>query len=166
MEVIINYLRPGKGTARYIEGLVDSDATRIKTLSMVPGDFGRKWCEEVWWQNGCVAHGVVVGSVMKFLFYKEWFTVMQLIGINGDNLGYYLDIATPLRKVDGEFQLTDLFLDLWVWPDGKFMELDRDEFEEGFRMGLLTPYQYKKANQIFNKLKRLIMALKFVQLLD
>lgn len=34
-------------------------------------------------------------------------------------------------------------------PDGMFLELDRDEFEEGVRQGLLTPYQHQKANQVF-----------------
>jgi len=165
MKVIINYFRPGKGVTRYIEELTDSDVVRIKTFNIVPVDFSQKWCEEVWWQNGCVPRGVLVGSVMKILFYKEWFTVMQLLGINGEPLGYYMDIATPLRKVDGEFRLTDLFLDLWVWPDGRLLELDRDEYEEGFRNGLVTPYQYKKAGQVIKNLKRLVIASEFGQFL-
>jgi predicted RNA-binding protein associated with RNAse of E/G family len=79
---------------------------------------------------------------------------MQLIGIDSDHLGYYVDVHTPMRKVGGEYYLTDLFLDLWIAPDGKFIELDQDEFEQGFQMGLLTSYQYKKANHVFEKLKR------------
>jgi predicted RNA-binding protein associated with RNAse of E/G family len=78
---------------------------------------------------------------------------MQLIGVDNDHLGYYVDIDTPMRKVGSEYYLTDLFLDLWIAPDGKYIELDQDEFEQGFRMGLLTSYQFKKANHVFEKLK-------------
>ncbi len=43
---------------------------------------------------------------------------MQLVGIDGVTLGYYVDITTPLRNRGAEYTLTDLFLDLWVTPDG------------------------------------------------
>ena len=153
MEVIINYLRPGKGISRYIEPLVDDDQMRIKTYSHLPPAFSQKWCEDVWWQNGCILPGILIGSVVKYLFYKEWFSVMQLLAQDGNHLGYYVDVDTPIRKISGEYHLTDLFLDLWIAPDGKFIELNRDEFEEGFRKCLLTSYQYNKANQVFEILK-------------
>jgi predicted RNA-binding protein associated with RNAse of E/G family len=78
---------------------------------------------------------------------------MQLLAQDGNHLGYYVDIDTPIHISNGEYHLTDLFLDLWIAPDGKYIELDRDEFEEGFRKGLLTSRQYKKANQVFEALK-------------
>lgn len=112
MEVIINYSRLGKSITRYVEGLVDDDPVRIKALNHVPLVFSQKWCEEVWWQNGSIPHGVLIGSVMKTLFYREWFSVMQLLAPDGEHLGYYVDINTPVRKSRGEYYLTDLFLDL------------------------------------------------------
>jgi len=144
MEVIINYLRPGKGISRYIEPLVDEYQMRIKTCNHLPPAFSQKWCEDVWWQNVCILPGILIGSVVKYLFYKEWFSVMQLFAQDGNHLGYYAEVDTPIRKLNGEYHLTDLFLNLWIAPDGKFIELDRDEFEEGFRKCLLTSYQYKK----------------------
>ena len=153
MDIVINFSRPGKGITRYVERLVDSDPVRMKTLNHVPIEFRQKWCEEIWWQNGCLPHGILIGSVMKYLYYKEWLSVMQLLAIDGDHLGYYVDIDTPMLKIDREYYLTDLFLDLWIPPDGKFTELDRDEFEQGVRMGLLAPYQIKKASQVFENLK-------------
>jgi hypothetical protein len=154
MEVTINFSRPGKGVTRYIEGMVNDDPIRLKTIFYLPVEFSQKWSEEVWWQNGCIPRGILIGSVMKYLFYREWFSVMQLVGIDGEHLGYYVDVDTPMRMIGGEYYLTDLFLDLWIAPDGRFIELDQDEFEQGFRKGLLTHYQYKKARQVFEKLKR------------
>lgn len=95
-------------------------------------------------RNGVKMPGILIGSVVKYLFYKEWFSVMQLFAQDGNHLGYYAEVDTPIRKLNGEYHLTDLFLNLWIAPDGKFIELDRDEFEEGFRKCLLTSYQYKK----------------------
>jgi predicted RNA-binding protein associated with RNAse of E/G family len=79
---------------------------------------------------------------MKYWFYMEWFSNFLMVRMYGETLGYYLDLHTLLRKEDGEYTLTDLFLDLWVTPDGYYFELDREEFEQGFRKGLITSYQY------------------------
>jgi predicted RNA-binding protein associated with RNAse of E/G family len=96
------------------------------------------WCEENWWRNGYVPRGILVSSVVKFLFYKEWFSVMQLVGIDGDHLGYYVDVDTPIQKDHGEYFLTDLLLDLWIFPNGRYIELDRSEFENSLKSRLIT----------------------------
>jgi Protein of unknown function (DUF402) len=166
MQLIINFSRPGKGITRYIEGLVDENRVRIKTRNHIAPEFSRKWCEEVWWHNDCVLPGILIDSVMKYLFFNQWFSIMQLIGIKNDLLGYYVDVHTPIRKIDEEYYLTDLFLDLWIAPDGKCRELDRDEFEQGYQEGLITTYQYKKACQIFTKLKREVTTGKFYRRID
>jgi hypothetical protein len=153
MDIIINFSRPGKINSRYVEGLVDKNPVRLKTLNYIPADTSLKWCEENWWQNGYIPRGVLISSEMKYLFFKDWFSVMQLFGESGDTLGYYVDVITPIRKVGGEYYLTDLFLDMWIAPGGNYTELDRDEFEGSFQSHLITPFQYKKANQVIEMLK-------------
>lgn len=154
MEVVINFLRPGKGTTRYIEGLVDEDPTRIKTLTRLPSEVSRRWCEENWWQNGFISEGTLVEAVVKYLYFRKWYSVMQVLGADGRHLGYYVDIDTPIHRVGNEVYLTDLFLDLWIAPDGSFIELDREEFEEGFQSKLITSYQVRKANQTLKMIVR------------
>ncbi|OGN93932.1 MAG: hypothetical protein A2Y88_06510 [Chloroflexi bacterium RBG_13_48_10] len=163
MDAIINFTRPGKGVMHYVEGLVDDNSIRLKTLTCLSPGFSKKWCEDVWWQNGLIPPGILIGSVVKFLFYKEWFSVMQLVGTYENHLGYYVDLDTPMQKVGNEYFLTDLFLDLWIGPDGEFRELDRDEFEQGFKIGLLTPNQYKQTNRVCESLKREITSGEFFQ---
>ncbi len=163
MDAIINFTRPGKGVMHYVEGLVEDNSIRLKTLTCLSPGFSQKWCENVWWHNGLIPPGILVGSVVKFLFYKEWFSVMQLVGTNENHLGYYVDLDTPMRKVGDEYFLTDLFLDLWIGPDGEFRELDRDEFEHGFKIGVLTPNQYKQTNRVCESLKREITSGEFFQ---
>ena len=165
-EVIINFARPGKGIMRYIEGLVDENAIRIETLNQVPPDSSLQWCEEVWWPNGLIPHGTLIGSVRKYLFKKEWFSIMELLDTSGDHLGFYVDIDTPLRKSGAELYLTDLFLDLWIRPDGTFVELDRDEFEKAYQVGLLTTHDYKKAQQVLNQFVDMIVNGDYLRLMD
>ena len=166
MDIIINYSRPGKGIKRYVEGLVEENRLRIKTLKLVAADVSRQWCEEFWWCKGYIPRSVLIGSEMKFLFYREWFCAMQLLGIDGEPLGCYVDIATPVRKHRGEYFITDLYLDFWITPDGRFYELDQDEFEQGYRNGMLSPYQYRKAGQVFKKIRQSIIASGFLQILQ
>ena len=166
MDVIINCSRPGKGITRYIERLVDDNARRVKTINFLPPEFSRQWCEEVWWQNGCVPYGFLVGSVRKYLYKKEWFSIMELLDTPGNRLGFYIDIYTPMRENGGELYLTDLFLDLWVGPDGSFFELDRDEFEQAYQARTLSYQHYKKAQQVHNNLKQIIVSGEYLHFLE
>jgi hypothetical protein len=166
MNIVINFMRPGKGMTQYIEGLVDDNCIRLKTHTQVSADFSLKWCQENWWWNGYIPRGRLISSVVKYLFYREWYSVMQLIGVDGDHLGYYVDIDTPMRKVGGEYYLTDLFLDLWIATERTFIELDREEFEASFLSGLITPYQYRKANRVIEMLKDKVIHGDFFQLLS
>ena len=44
--------------------------------------------------------------------------------------------------------IVDLFLDLWIAPDGRFEVLDEDEFEEAAARGVLTEQQTDHARSI------------------
>jgi hypothetical protein len=46
---------------------------------------------------------------------------------------------------------TDLFLDMWVAPDGKYMILDEDEFEEAISLGHLTSEQINHARRVLQE---------------
>jgi hypothetical protein len=152
MAVIINFNRPGKGITRYVEGLVDDNPIRLKTISDLSPEFSKRWCEENWWQNGYLPQGTLVGSVVKYLFYREWYSVMQLVGATGETLGYYVDIDTPLLHNEGEYYLTDLFLDLWIDREGMYIELDRDEFDQAYQGGLISTEQHKQADQVLRRI--------------
>jgi predicted RNA-binding protein associated with RNAse of E/G family len=91
---------------------------------------------------------------VKYLYFRKWYSVMQVLGADGRHLGYYVDIDTPIHRVGNEVYLTDLFLDLWIAPDGSFIELDRQELEEGFQSKLITSYQVRKANQTLKMIVR------------
>jgi len=74
--------------------------------------------------------------------------------LDGALLGQYSDIGEPVAQVSPiEFQMTDLFLDIWLFPDGKLVELDWDEFEEAIEKQVIT---FAQANLARNTMKRLV----------
>ncbi len=90
---------------------------------------------------------------------------MQLLGPQDALLGYYVDVDTPVERSGGEYYLTDLFLDLWIGPDGQTIERDREEFEQAYRMELISPRQYQIANLVMQDLMRNVANGKFIQML-
>jgi predicted RNA-binding protein associated with RNAse of E/G family len=95
----------------------------------------------------------MIGSVEKHLFYDEYFTIMKICDTEGQLLGYYSDVATPLQKTNDEYSLSDLILDVWIYPNSTILELDRDEFEEAISKGLLSIEQQTKAEEVLERLK-------------
>ncbi len=138
MNVTIHCARIGKPTRIFTEGLIEDDGVRLRTSSIVPPLFRKKWSAQ-WREQGLISARKTITVVRKFLFYREHFTIMQVRGAQGELLGHYCDIATPLQKINGLYHLTDLILDLWVYPDNRVRELDWDEFERAARRGLLAP---------------------------
>jgi predicted RNA-binding protein associated with RNAse of E/G family len=50
------------------------------------------------------------------------------------------------------FEITDLFLDLWINPDGTYEIQDEDEFEDAVRDGAIDAELEKKAWNVLNAL--------------
>ncbi|MXY27110.1 DUF402 domain-containing protein, partial [Candidatus Poribacteria bacterium] len=72
--------------------------------------------------------------------------------------GYYCDIMKPVKRtVDATgklncFEITDLFLDLWVNPDGTYEIQDEDEFEEAVQGGAIDAELERKAWEVMKTL--------------
>jgi predicted RNA-binding protein associated with RNAse of E/G family len=145
MKAVIHFSRIGKGESLYVEELIRDDGVRLDTRSVLPPEARDVWRKSAWQKLGILADGPVVREVRKHHFYHEWFDIIELLDDQGGLLGYYCDVITPLRKVDGEYYLLDLLLDLWIFPDHRTIELDWDEFQEAARLQRITPEQQQKA---------------------
>lgn len=59
----------------------------------------------------------------------RWYNIFEIHDRDNQELkGYYCNISSPAQFMDGRIEYTDLFLDLWVSPDGIQTLLDEDEF--------------------------------------
>lgn len=138
MQVQIHYHRPLEGTTIYTEDFVSDDGRRLQTFVDLPEVHRRSISTELW-AMGVLPRPQVVATIRKFYFYTEPFDVLEFRYETGELAGYYSDVALPLTRPNGEYHITDLFLDIWVFPDGAVRELDWDEFEAACRAGALSP---------------------------
>ena len=97
-------------------------------------------------------------AVVWFVFTGLWYDVGKVYNLNNEWTGYYCDIMKPVkRSVDAAgklncFEITDLFLDLWVNPDGTYEIQDEDEFEEAVQGGVIDAELERKAWEVLNTL--------------
>jgi predicted RNA-binding protein associated with RNAse of E/G family len=139
------------------EGLLSDDGIEVRTHTELDPEASRKF-SSVWHGADLIPSNQFVKNIRKILFYDECFAIMQLLDEEMRPLGCYVDIATPIQKIDSIYHFTDLFLDLWIAPDGSFQELDIGEFEKAIVDGFVSSEWETRARQTFDRLKSEILA--------
>ena len=97
-------------------------------------------------------------AVVWFVFTGLWYDVGKVYNLNNEWTGYYCDIMKPVkRRVDASdkldcFEITDLFLDLWINPDGTYQIQDEDEFEEAIQKGVIGSELESSARDVLTAL--------------
>jgi predicted RNA-binding protein associated with RNAse of E/G family len=152
MRVKINYRRPGKGTSIYLEDLVTDDGRQLLTHTVLTPAESAEMTLAVR-RSGLIGPGDTIVAVRKHYFYSEYFDLLEFFGPKGEVVGYYSDITTPLARQDGEYVITDLFLDVWLTPGHPVIELDEDEFAAAVDAGLLSAEEQTGARQAFDRLR-------------
>ena len=97
-------------------------------------------------------------AVVWFVFTGLWYDVGKVYNLNNKWTGYYCDIMKPVnRSIDtagklDSFEITDLFLDLWINPDGTYEIQDEDEFEDAIQNGAIDARLESKARDTLSAL--------------
>lgn len=77
-------------------------------------------------------HGITLQENDRFLerYYEDrWYNLFEIHDRDNDALkGWYCNVTTPAEFSDGEIAYIDLALDVLVYPNGKYLILDEDEF--------------------------------------
>jgi predicted RNA-binding protein associated with RNAse of E/G family len=121
--VRINYRRP-PGHLQVFEQRLVHDAPDVKvTLA-----------ENMPYEPPMRIEGDVVlelgSDVVWFTFPGAWHDVGRFHRADGTFTGLYANILTPPTFHGTGWDTTDLFLDVWMAPDGTVMLLDEDELDE------------------------------------
>jgi hypothetical protein len=78
-------------------------------------------------------HGIVLAKGDRFLekYYRDrWYNIFEINDrVSNELKGWYCNVARPAVISDGWISYVDLALDLLVYPDGRQLVLDQDEFE-------------------------------------
>ena len=73
---------------------------------------------------------------VEYYYPGRAFAIWQVQRPDGTVKGWYCNISTPLVEQDDILRFNDLLLDVVAYPDGRYMVLDRDEFEAAHVAGL------------------------------
>jgi len=152
--VRIEYIRPGKEITQYEEDFVSQDDICLRTYKSLPDDIVEHLSRALHTQ-GLIAADQRAAIITKTYFFAEPFDLLEFRERDRTLIGYYSDIGEPVLKLGpGRFQMTDLFLDTWLHPNGQLIELDWDEFEEALEKKVITPAQAELARQTMQRLIR------------
>jgi len=100
-------LARGQGWIR-VEGVFDRDDVVLHDWSVRRGD-----------------------RMVEQFFDNRWYNVFAVHeGLSGELRGWYCNVTRPARLEAGDVYAEDLALDLVVFPDGRSLVLDEDEFAE------------------------------------
>jgi uncharacterized protein len=79
-------------------------------------------------------HGIVLRHGDRFIetyFADRWYNIYEIHDVQTGTLkGWYCNVARPAEIGDERVAYVDLALDLCVYPDGRQLVLDEDEFAE------------------------------------
>lgn len=91
-------------------------------------------------------------NVIWFVFTGLWYDIGKVYNLNNEWTGYYCDIILPVERTPDKFEIVDLFLDLWISPDGTYEIQDEDEFEIALENGIIDTELAEKARIALNNL--------------
>jgi uncharacterized protein len=66
----------------------------------------------------------------EYYYFDRWYNVFQIYSAAGELKGWYCNVTAPAQVADRELTFVDLALDLFVYPDRRFLVLDQEEFDE------------------------------------
>ncbi|AEK72257.1 hypothetical protein GQS_01775 [Thermococcus sp. 4557] len=96
--------------------------------------------------------------MLYFAFVGENYDILKVYDENGKFKGLYIDVLAYTRREGNTLEMLDLFLDIFVFPDGEAFLIDEDELEMALNYGLIdrktSDLAYRVAREILEKLKR------------
>ena len=146
--VRINYLRPPDRREVFIQRLLlDLPEVKVTLAEAVPFNPPIEILGKVALEAG--------SDAVWFTFPGRWHDIGRFHRANDVFTGIYANILTPpVIQPNGEWETTDLFLDVWVDPKGHLSVLDADQLSEAETNGWVSPDQAERARDEVEWIKR------------
>lgn len=85
-------------------------------------------------RDDMLVHGLTFGRNDRFveIYYSDrWYNIYEIHDRDDDHVkGWYCNVSRPAEFSPGQIAYVDLALDLLVYPDGRQLVLDEDEFAD------------------------------------
>lgn len=91
----------------------------------------------------------------SYTFFKEGWKISKFLNENKELICWYCDIIEANIEND-EYTLTDLLVDIKIYPNGEYEVLDMDELDEAVSHGLISEDKKEEALEKLNKLLEII----------
>ena len=65
---------------------------------------------------------------IEYYYTDRWYNIFDIANVQGVRKGWYCNIAEPAILFADRIEQVDLFLDVWVSPEGETLILDEAEF--------------------------------------
>jgi predicted RNA-binding protein associated with RNAse of E/G family len=138
----IHYLRPPEEVRIYRQRLIHDDGRVKVTLARdLPFDPPLRIQDRIALESG--------SDAVWFTFPGAWHDIGRFHRADGTFTGIYANILTPcVFQPGGDWETTDLFLDLWMPAEGgPAVILDEGELEEALAAGQLDPALAQRARE-------------------
>lgn len=153
-EFTLVYCRPPDRVSRIPTRVLSVDSTTVRWLNELAPREALRFDGEVVMDRG--------GWAVWFVGNGASYDLGKVYSADGRHTGYYVDVLEPVRWQGDDLAtiepLTDLFLDLWVAPDGRWQILDEPEFQEAEERGWITQQQAAHARRTLEQLVELAQA--------
>lgn len=138
--VLVRVIRPHGETFDYEQELVEDRGDLVITRFDFT-DFRRP----------LIIHGQeVVAEGYRALLFEFFDPPLEIIVVtdkDGNLTGYFCNVNTEPSRVEGGYEIIDLYLDVFVLPDMRYEILDEDEFQEAIEKGWITEEQVSLARE-------------------
>ena len=137
----INYLRPPDRREIFIQRLIlDNADVKITLAENVPFDPPIRIHGKIALEAG--------SDAVWFTFPNKWHDIGRFHLADGRFTGIYANILTPpVIHPDGNWETTDLFLDVWINPEGKLSVLDADQLVQAEEEGWVSKAEGDRARE-------------------
>lgn len=146
--VHIHYLRPPDDEQVFVQDLLlDADHVKVTLARDVPFDEPVRVHDRAVLEPGADA--------VWFTFPDRWHDIGRFHLADGTFTGLYANILTPPVFEDGGsvWHTTDLFLDLWLDPDGELSVLDREQLARAEREGWVDSRRAERARDEVRRIR-------------
>ncbi|WP_297506051.1 DUF402 domain-containing protein [Thermococcus sp.] len=97
-------------------------------------------------------------GMLYFAFIGKNYDILKVYDEEGNFKGLYIDVLAYTKRKGNTLEMLDLFLDIFVFPNGGAFLLDEDELEIALNHGIVNKetfdFAYSVAGEILEKLKR------------
>jgi len=98
---------------------------RAPSSLLIEAEFNR---EDVLFQGVMLKRG---DPFVEIYYSDRWYNIFEIHDRdNGEIKGWYCNVTRPAELTQSEIRFVDLALDLFVYPDGRQLVLDEDEFDQ------------------------------------